>query len=181
MTELPQTLLRFADLSTKRSTQFEVKPDAALRKAIAAELDLIALKKCHLLGEIEPLGQHDWALRARLGATVVQPCVITLEPVSTRIDEDIARRYVADLPEIEAGEVEMPEDDTLEPLPAALALMDLLKEALALVLPLYPRAEGASLGQVIATQPGQDPMTDEQAKPFAALASLKQALEKTEE
>jgi len=47
-----------------------------------------------------------------------------------------------------------------------------MAEALALALPLYPRAPDADLGEAVFTTPGQAPMTHEAAKPFAGLADL---------
>ena len=45
-------------------------------------------------------------------------------------------------------------------------------EALALALPLYPRAPGVDLGQVLAGPPGENPLTEADLKPFAGLAKL---------
>ncbi len=80
---------------------------------------------------------RDWRLEAKLGATVVQPCVVTAEPVTTRIDDPVTRRYLAQMPEPQGDEVEMPEDDSAEPLPDVLDLSAVMAEALALALPLY--------------------------------------------
>ncbi|MGC9371414.1 MAG: YceD family protein [Paracoccaceae bacterium] len=166
-------LIRFAALRDARSVPFSLIPGAEARAALAERLGLIALRKLRFEGELVPEGKRDWRLEAKLGATVVQPCVVTLEPVTTRIDEEITRRYLADLPaQPEGEEVEMPEDETLEPLPEALNLEEVMAEALALALPLYPRAEGAELGEAVFTEPGQRPMTDEDTKPLAGLAEL---------
>jgi uncharacterized metal-binding protein YceD (DUF177 family) len=51
-----------------------------------------------------------------------------------------------------------------------------MAEALALHLPLYPRAGGADLGEAVFTEPGLAPMRDEDAKPFAGLAGLRDTL-----
>ncbi|NBT33687.1 MAG: DUF177 domain-containing protein, partial [Rhodobacteraceae bacterium] len=107
--------------------------------------------------------------------------VVTLDPVTTRIDESVTRSYVAEMPEIEPGEVEMPEDDTVDPLPVTLDLTEVMIEALALALPAFPRAEGAELGSLVVTAPGLTPMTDEVARPFAGLGALKKALEKKDD
>ncbi|NNK79430.1 MAG: DUF177 domain-containing protein, partial [Litoreibacter sp.] len=53
-------------------------------------------------------------------------------------------------------------------------------EALSLALPAYPRAEGAELGETVFSEPGTDPMSDEDAKPFAALAALKNKMNEPE-
>jgi uncharacterized metal-binding protein YceD (DUF177 family) len=158
-----------------------LEPDAEAREAAAAELGLLALRKLRLTGELVPEGREDWRLDARLGATVVQPCVVTLAPVTTRIDVDITRHYSADFVEPEADEAEMPEDDTTEPLPERLDLSAVMLEALALALPDYPRAEGAELAERQFAGPGVAPMTDEDAKPLAGLAALRDRLKPEED
>jgi uncharacterized metal-binding protein YceD (DUF177 family) len=178
MTEQPHTL-PLARLPRARDTAFDLMPDTITRERIGREMDLLALKKLRLSGRLSAEGRQDWRLEATLGATVVQPCVVTLEPVTTRIDVPILRRFVADLPEPEPAmeEHEMPEDDTLEPLPPELDLEAILIEALALNLPLYPRKDEAALGEAVFAAPGVTPMRDEDAKPLAGLAALKARLE----
>ena len=169
-------LLNIARLPRGSDRSFEIVPDAEGRARIAAELDLSALRKLRFAGRLVPEGSRDWRLEGQLGATVVQPCVVTAEPVTTRIDEPVLRRYLADMEEPEGDEVEMPEDDTAEPLPATLDLSAIMVEALALALPLYPRAEGAALDQAVFAPPGVAPLTDEEAKPLAGLAALRDRL-----
>lgn len=178
LSALPQSQVRLADLATRKATDFTVQPDAAARAAIAEALGISGVKKLRFAGQIAPVGKADWQLTGELGATVVQPCVVTLDPVTTRIDEAVTRTYVADLPEPEGSEVEMPEDDTIEPLPATLDLIQVLIEALALALPQYPRAEGVDLGEAVFAEPGVAPMRDDDAKPFAGLQALRDSLEK---
>ena len=173
------TLLRLSELPTGAPTAFRVEPDAETRARIASELGIDALRKVRLEGTLTPHGKRDWALSAHLGATVVQPCVVTLAPVTTRIEDDLARLYLADYVEpVEGGEHEMPEDDTTEALPELLDLETVLTEALALGLPAYPRADDAALDTAVFTEPGKAPMTDEDARPFAGLASLRDKLAK---
>ena len=143
--------------------------------------NLIALRKMRLEGKLTPTGKNDWTLQARLGATVVQTCVVSLDPVSTRIEEPVDRLYTNALPELadpdDAGEVESPEDDHIEPLPSQIDLASLATEALALAVPMYPRAEGAVLADANFTEPGKTAMRDEDTRPFAGLAGLKDQLE----
>lgn len=170
--------IRLGDLPTTRPTAFRLEPDAADLADLCAALGLSALRKVRLEGELSPRGKRDWDLHARLGATVVQPCVVTLAPVTTRIEEDVDRRFRADLPEPPPGaEIEMPEDDALDPLPETLDLGRVLAEALALAVPEYPRADGASLGDAVFTEPGLAPLTDEAVRPFAGLARLRDPIE----
>ena len=105
------------------------------------------------------------------------PFVVTLEPVSTRIDEPVTRRYLADIPEpSDAPEVEMPEDDTADPLPAVIDLAQVMAEALALALPPWPRAPGVAPVEMQVTEAGKDPLSDDDVKPFAALKELRDKL-----
>ncbi len=168
-------ILRMADLNGRSDYTFKIEPETAARMALGDELGLRALKKLRFEGRLTPQGKTDWQLTARLGATVVQDCVVTLEPVTTRIDEQIVRTYVKHLDEPQMGEVEMPEDDSVEVLPVTLDLTEVMAEALSLALPAFPRATDAELGQAVFTEPGQEPMTDQDARPFAALAALKKA------
>jgi uncharacterized metal-binding protein YceD (DUF177 family) len=54
-------------------------------------------------------------------------------------------------------------------------------EALALALPLYPRAPGAAFGEAVFAAPGVAPLTSESLRPFAGLASLAEKLKKPED
>ena len=143
---------------------------------IARDLALDGLKKLSFKGSVKTMGKSDWQLDGTLGATVVQPCVVTLDPVSTRIDVPVSRLYVHDFEEPNTTEEEMPEDDSQEPLTATIDPWTVMIEALTLHIPLYPRSTDAELGTLTVTEPGKTPMTDEDAKPFAGLAALKDSL-----
>ncbi|SNS73878.1 YceD family protein [Tropicimonas sediminicola] len=169
--------LRLSRLPTTRPTPFKIVPDAEAMANLAGELDLIDLRKLRLEGQMFPDGPRDWRLEARLGATVVQPCSVTLAPVTTRIEAPVVRRYTADYSVSDEAEAEMPEDDSLEPLPEVLDLDAVLAEALALALPDFPRADGAELGEAVFAAPDTQPLRDEDVKPFAGLADLKKRLE----
>ncbi|WP_296430346.1 DUF177 domain-containing protein [Yoonia sp.] len=173
--------MRLSELTTGRATPFSLLPNAPERKAIADALGIVAIKKLKFEGTLTPQGRSDWTLQAKLGATVVQDCVVTLDPVTTRIDEEIARAYMAEIPEIDAAELEMSQDDAIDPLPETLDLAQVMIEALSLALPSYPRSAGADLGKIAVTAPGIAPMSDDDAKPFAGLGALRESLEKKEE
>ena len=175
-TDLPTKVLRLADLTNRHATTFDLTPTPDQRDAIAAHLGIVGVRKLTFRGEIAPQGRGDWQLTATLGATVVQPCVATLDPVTTRLDEDVRRIYARDYQEPEGDEVEMPQDDAVEPLPQTIDLYEILREALSLALPPFPRAAGAEIGQVLAAAEGVAPMTDDDARPFAGLASLRDRL-----
>ncbi|MDA8585774.1 DUF177 domain-containing protein [Rhodobacteraceae bacterium] len=153
---------------------FTVKPDAETRAVIARDLGIPGIRKLTFTGQLLPDGNRDLRLEAKLGATVVQDCVVTGEPVTTRIDEATHRHYLSHIPEPTEGEVEMPHDENSDPLPDALDLVAVMTEALALALPDWPRALGVDPVDVTVTEPGKAPMTDDDAKPFAALKTLRE-------
>ncbi len=74
--------------------------------------------------------------------------------------------------------VELDMDEREEALPSTIDLYALAMEEIALALPPYPRAEGAELGETVFAAENVTPMTDEDAKPFASLAALKDKLRK---
>jgi uncharacterized metal-binding protein YceD (DUF177 family) len=165
---IPRHAIRLAEQGGRQDMTFDLAPDQAGREAVAAALGIPAVRKLRLAGRLVPEGRADWRLEAELGATVVQDCVVTLEPVTTRIDEPVARRYLANLPAPEPGEAEVPEED-VEPVPPVLDLGEVMVEALALALPAFPRAPGAELGEFVIANPGVEPLTEERARPFAGL------------
>lgn len=173
-------ILRVSDLPQNRATRFDLAPDPSARDGIARDLDILDVRKLAFSGSVSALGKTAWKLDGTLGATVVQACVVTLEPVVTRIDTPVTRQFVAGLDKDLDDEVEMPEDDTQEPLGPEIDLGRVMVEALALALPDYPRSDDASLESSTFAAPGVTPLTDAETKPFAGLAALKQKLEKGE-
>lgn len=174
---------RVADLPQNRVVRFDIQPDAPRLAEIAADLGLLGLRKLRFQGELRASGRTDWRLEAQLGATVDQPCVVTLDPVRTRIKADVTRLFLKrlDMPEEIDGEVEMPEDDTTEELGAEIDVEQIMCESLALNLPLYPRSDDAALGEAVFTEPGKEALRDEDARPFAGLAALRNKLEESGE
>ena len=181
MARLPdgKTRLRVDALSSHGETPFLLEPDAETRAALAQELRADAIRKLRFEGAVSPRGRDGWALTGTLGATVVQPCVVTLEPVTTRIDAPVERRFVParQIGSPEAGsETEMPEDDTIEPLGEVIDLAAIMAEALSLNMPAYPRKDGVELGEAVYAEDGVEPLRDEDLKPFARLAALQSKL-----
>jgi len=161
-----------AKLSARKPTRFDLAPNADERGRIAEALDLLDLPVARLKGEIRPVGQSDFALEAELTAEMVQACVVSLAPVPAQISETVQRRFVADWTEPEDEESEIPEDDAIEPLGDGIDLGQVLTEALALALPLYPRAPGVTFAGEIAAPPDAEPLDDEKIRPFSNLAKL---------
>ncbi|WP_281826768.1 YceD family protein [Jannaschia rubra] len=173
--------VRLADLPQRKSTHVRLVPDAGQLESLADRLGVDQFRKVRMDLELSPGPGRDWTLTGTLGATVVQPCRVTTDPVTTRIDDTVTRRYAADYDIPREEEVEMPEDDSVEPLPALLDLGDVLEEALALAIPDFPRAEGAEDIDLTATPAGAEPLTDDAVKPFAGLAELRAKMERDED
>lgn len=169
--------LRLADMPRHKPAAFRLVPDEGQLEALADRLRADALRKVRFEGAVRPEGK-DWVLDAALGATAVQPCRVTTDPVTTRVDETVTRRYVHDYAEPGGEEAAMPEDDTVEALPAVLDVGAVLEEALALALPDFPRAPGAEEIDLSAAPPGAAPLDDAARKPFAGLAGLKARMER---
>jgi uncharacterized metal-binding protein YceD (DUF177 family) len=173
-------VIEFAAIRDRDEFAFEIRPEPAEAVALARLMGAISVRRMRFAGKLVALASRGWQLKARLGATVVQPCVVTLDPVTTRIDQDVARRY---LPATGETPVELAidpgEDDEVEPLGPRIDLGLVAIEALALALPAYPRSPGATL------TPGSFAARDARAsgeaetKPFAGLAALKDKLGNT--
>lgn len=162
---------RLSDLRRAGGAEVDLQPDAEARAAIAEALGISAVRKLRLSGRLAPDGRDDWRLTAALGATVIQPCVVTLDPVTTRIDEPLARRWVKHLKEPAGDDIEMP-DDEVELLGTVIDLGAVLVEALALALPPWPRAAGVAAPE---DAPAAEPAPPLQ-QPFAGLGALRDRL-----
>ena len=175
--DLPQQIIRIADLGKSSRTKFEVVWSYDDCKAAAEILGALSLSKMKFVGHLAPSGKNDWELTGKIGASVIQECVVTLEPVKTRIDMPVLRRYLANPPVSDAdSEVEIDWAEEEEPLVPEIDLSALALEAIALEIPDYPRAEGATLPETNFTEPGIAPLTDQDVRPFAGLAGLKDLL-----
>jgi uncharacterized metal-binding protein YceD (DUF177 family) len=173
--------LHTGTLNPARGAEFDLAPNAEELVALAEWLGSTRLRKARFAGRVTAEPGGGWRLVAHLGATVVQPCITTLAPVTTRIDEQVVRRYLPGHvdPADDADpddEIEIPEDVDTEALGPVIDPGAVMAEALALALPLYPRAEGADLEQAVFTEPGKPAMSDDDARPFAALAGLRDKL-----
>jgi uncharacterized metal-binding protein YceD (DUF177 family) len=163
---------RVVELSSLRDeTDVDIAPEPAEAAALARLMGAQAVRKLRLKGRLAPILPRGWLLEATLGATVVQPCVVTLEPVTTRVDQPVRRRFLPSA----GGTTQLgPEDDDeIEPLGERIDLGLVATEALALALPAYPRKPGVSFGP--GGEPAEEPAEDA-VRPFAALAALRDKL-----
>ena len=165
-------------LSRAEPTNFDLRPEPDERTRIAGFLGIRALSELRFKGVISPVSADAWRIEARLTGRVQQSCVVTLEPVTQVIDERITRSYVpvAELAEPAEIELDLDADDEPDGFTDTIDPGRLAIEALALALDPYPRAAGAELERTQFAAPGAEPLTDEQLKPFAGLAALREKL-----
>ncbi len=164
-----------ARLRAHKAIAFEESPTEAEVEAIRQVLGLRGLRKMRFAGAISPIGKHGWLVEGTLGASITQDCVVTLEPVKTRIDTKVRLRF---LPE-SMIEVDTPEDvleDDVEPLGEVIDLGHVAVEALSLAMPDYPRVDTAGVLHVTAEPEGAAPIKDEETRAFAGLAALRDKL-----
>lgn len=140
------------------------------RQAIAGALGLLALNRLSARYRIEAISGGAYWLSGKISADVDQACVVTLEPVSARIEELFDVEF---WPHLEAGDnheeasvLDAPEVEKFEHgiIPAGRIIF----ETLAASLDPYPRREGVEFNW-------QDPQATEpeKASPFAVLSKLK--------
>ena len=152
--------------------RFDIAPTPAEAAAVARLLGARDVRKLRLHGALTRLPKGGWRLDARLGATAVQTCVVTLDPVTTRVDQPVTRTFLP--PAAASAEIVVDlDDDEIEPLGDRIDLGLVAIEALALALPAYPRRPGATLEAASAAGRGVAPPDEAELKPFAALAALR--------
>jgi hypothetical protein len=164
-----------AKLRRDAETGFRIVAEPEERGALADFLGVDRVERLSLAGFVAPAAGDGWRVRGRLVARVVQSCVVTLEPVVSRIETDVERLYLpADrLPEEHEVQFLPDEEDLPDPFTDSIDPAQLAVESLALLIDPYPRAEGAELGQRSFAAPGVTPLSDEASRPFAGLAVLK--------
>lgn len=143
------------------------------RRRLAERFGLLALDR--LTAELtvtRALSGIPIRVHGRLSASVVQECVVSLEPVSSEINEIIDVEYapIADDGEDEGFSVDEPEPP--EPIVGdSLELGELVAQHLSLALDPYPRKEGAAAPEWDAG--GAKAGENEAESPFSVLAGFR--------
>jgi uncharacterized metal-binding protein YceD (DUF177 family) len=161
---------------------FDIAPTETEAAALARLMGALRIERMRFKGALEPAEGGAWALAGRLEAAATQTCVVSLEPVTTRIDAPV-RRLFAPAPAAAAGPaaveiaVDLDEDEDVEPLGSRIDLGLVATEALALALPAYPRRPDAELAVSGSGPAGAAETAEETVKPFAGLAALRAKLD----
>ena len=156
-----------------RDLTLEIEATPAERAALAARFDLLSLDRLVATVDLQPPDlQGRIAVSGRFVADVVQRCVVTLDPVSARVEDEFAVQF-AELSDDEAEEdieVLVEAEDPPEPIvDGAVEIGEVIAQHVALALDPYPRCPAASIDALEADLPS-DAGTPH---PFAALAQLR--------
>jgi len=146
-------------------------PDAEERAALADLLGITAVERLEaVLHAVKFRG--GMRVRGQLEAEIVQPSVVSLEPVQQRIVEPVDRIFLPGAGKPAAGTgvfVDLEADDPPDHFDGPEADMsDLIIESLALAIDPYPRSEGESVETL-----GLSTDADDDPSPFARLKVLK--------
>ena len=169
--------IELAQLTKNKEINFEFTSTLVFESKLKKQLNLLNLDKLKFAGILKPLEKSDWRMCATLGATVEQSCVLTLEPVTTRIDANFIRDFkTISAPSVPKITPNITFDYTEEILRDVIDLCSVLQEVLSLELPDYPKIENINVLQTEFGPPGISPLTDETSKPFAILSSFRDKL-----
>ena len=153
--------------------RIEARATPAECRDLAALFELPAVHSVTAALVARPLPKGALGLEGRVVARLGRLCVVTDEPFDQDFAEPVSRRYLPDLPEADAGEVEVGalDEDAPDPLPPeGVDLLELVREVLALGLDPHPRAPDADIA-ALEYEPEED---EEPPGPFDALAGLRE-------
>jgi uncharacterized metal-binding protein YceD (DUF177 family) len=142
------------------------------REATAKALGLLDCPALTVTYAIRPLRGGRYALDGSIAGDAVQACVVTVEPVASRIELNFDVTFAPEGAAVDAKPADETELDVLalpevEPIAGGqLEVGRVVYETLAAGLDPYPRAAGAKFEW-------EDPRGDVEVNPFAVLAKLK--------
>jgi hypothetical protein len=140
------------------------------RAGLAQRFGLLSLGRLDAEIRLARIPGGDVRLDGTLEAELVQPCVVTLEPVPAKLADGFTLIYRPGLDEEEADRLALddPDDDLVEPLIGdAIDIGETVAQQLAVVMDPYPRASGA---EAAVTESDADVPA---ATALASLAALK--------
>ena len=155
------------DEVAEQGRHVDLVADEVVRAAIGRAANLLDLPRLTASFDITQIGRDGLHIEGEVTATVVQECVVTLEPIEQNLVEPIDLTFTPEA----AGAGEMAEstpDETDSPESLVGGVVDLgaiATEYFLLGIDPYPRKPGAEFQQSI--------VGDAAANPFAALAALK--------
>lgn len=160
------------DIESKGSS-VELVADAAERRRLAERFDLLSLDR--LVAQLTVTRGASGIpirVRGRLQASVVQSCVLSLEPVASEIDEAVEAEYAPASSEGPEEIFHFDQPEPPEPLEGgSLELGELVAQHLSVALDPYPKKAGVE--PLEWGQPGPAGEAADPVNPFSVLASLR--------
>jgi uncharacterized metal-binding protein YceD (DUF177 family) len=148
----------------------EIEADPSEREALARRFGLAGLDRLAASLTVTPVSRRLFRVEGRLEGEVVQTCVVTLDPLPTRLTETFSALFGEGGPGLPAL-LGAEEDDAPEPIEGgAIDLGETVAQHLSLALDPYPRKPGAELPEEYGAAEGEALRRE---SPFAALGSLK--------
>ena len=158
-----ETLIDVETLPVKGPYRGALAAGNAELAALSDRFGFVEIDHLDVSIEIARVGPDTWDVKGRLQARLVQPCIVTGDPVPETVDFDIEERYVR--ASYEDEEVVVGLDDSEPLVDGSIELGEMVAQSLALAVNAWPRTVDA---------PDEFKAGDvEDAHPFASLGSLK--------
>lgn len=138
----------------KKGMEVVIEADEAQREALAAAHDLRAVERFEVRLEVNSWKKGGVRVAGRVRADIVQDCIVTLDPVSGTVDEEVSALFLPEnsrlmVPKRSAeGEILLNAEGEDAPEPFSGDTVDvgqLAEEFFALGIDPYPRKSGVSL------------------------------------
>lgn len=163
-----------ADRIAATPSRFVLEAAPAERAALADRFDLISLDRFQATFTLRRLRKDLIRVAGHISASLVQACVVTLEPIPAEIAEDLELDF-SETPADPAVEMDLDAEaaDGPEPiLGGRIDLGEVAAEQLGLALAPYPRKEGAAVPAEWRADPASEPVSEAKVNPFSELAKL---------
>ncbi|WP_113154898.1 DUF177 domain-containing protein [Nitratireductor sp. OM-1] len=135
----------------RKGMPVEINADENQRRALAAEHDLVSVERYVAAMTVRPWKADGVRIIGKVEADITQSCVVTLEPVTTHIEEEVSATLVPEgsrlaRNDIDGGEFVLDAEGPDMPEPFQGSIIDvgaLAEEFFALGIDPYPRKPGA--------------------------------------
>jgi uncharacterized metal-binding protein YceD (DUF177 family) len=155
-------------------SNFKYDADPAERAALAERFGLVSLDRFHASFSVRRLRKDLIRVKGHISASLVQACVVTLDPVPAEIAEDVELDF-SEEPDDSGLEMDLDAEAADGPEPLSGGMIDLgevAAEQLGLAIDPYPRKPGAEIPAQWAGEPAAEPEPEPKVNPFSALEKL---------
>ena len=169
-----------------KGLNIKLEPDQDVRTKLAAQCNVLSISEFSALLNVKPWHKDGVRVSGPLRATLVQSCIVTLEPVSDQIDTLIDAVFVPNTsklakPHIDAETRELIVEAEGDDVPELFELPNLdvgavAVEFFALELNPYPKSPNAGETDATLAEQGENIEHDVKENPFAALAKIRDKL-----